>query len=247
MARDQKERSFHELSREPSLSSQVVDKLENYIADMQLRPGDRLPSERELGRQLGVSRTVIREAVRALMARGLLDVRAGSGTLVRAPSPESVSKSVALLLQMRDVPLDYGKIHEVRRLLEIEIVGLAAERRSDEDLKRLDVLVDEMSHIQGDRDRFAQNDVAFHITLAEAAHNELFVVLLDSLSDIMVEVRRTGFAIPGAPQHAIDYHRQISEQVRTQNVKKARALMKEHLSTSEQIFRAGQTLNTPTD
>jgi GntR family transcriptional repressor for pyruvate dehydrogenase complex len=230
---------FNAVAREPTLADRVTKQLENLIIANQLQPGDRLPSERELARQFGVSRTVIREAVRALVATSLLDVQSGSGTVVRNPTTETVSKSVSLLLRRGGVPVDYSKVNEVRRLLEIEIAGLAAERRNEEDLLKLETVVQDMKLVQNKRDEFAQNDVNFHLALAEATHNELFVVLLDSLSDIMLVVRQTGFNTGRSPSHAIDYHERIYQSVRDQNVSEARHLMSEHLDISEQIFRAG--------
>ena len=233
------EQMFNEVTREPTLASRVTKKLENLIIANQLQPGDRLPSERELARQFGVSRTVIREAVRALVATSLLDVQSGSGTVVRNPTTETVSKSVSLLLRRGGVPVDYTKVSEVRRLLEIEIAGLAAARRNEEDLLKLEAVVQNMKLVQDKREEFAQNDVDFHLALAETTHNELFVVLLDSLSDIMLIVRHTGFNTGKSPSHAIDYHERIYYLVREQNVSEARRLMSEHLDISEQIFRAG--------
>jgi GntR family transcriptional repressor for pyruvate dehydrogenase complex len=233
---------FNTVAREPTLANRVAEQLETMIVENRLPPGERLPSERELARQFGVSRTVIREAVRALMAKSLLEVTSGSGTVVRNPTTASVSKSVSLLLRRGSSPVDYTKVHEVRRLLEIEIAGLAAARRTDDDLVKLEHIVHEMPLVQDDRDQFAQNDVTFHIALAEATHNELFVVLLDSLSDIMLIVRQTGYNTGRSPGHAIEYHDRIYQLVRDQNVTEARRMMSEHLDMSEQIFRAGMAM-----
>src|ERR1044072_4366305 len=102
------------------------------IASNDLKPGDALPSERELGEQFGVSRTVIREAVRALAAKGVIDVRTGSGLRVAACGAATVSESMSLFMRGRST-LDYPKVHEVRAMLEVEVAGLAAERASRED------------------------------------------------------------------------------------------------------------------
>jgi GntR family transcriptional repressor for pyruvate dehydrogenase complex len=234
---------FSTVEREPTLANRITAQLENLITSNHLQPGDRLPSERELARQFGVSRTVVREAVRALVAKSLLDVQSGSGTVVRSPSIASVSRSVAMLMRVGGVPVDYSKVNEIRRLLEIEIVGLAAQRRTPEDLLKLEANLQESQAIQHDRNLFPENDVAFHLALAGATHNELFIVLLDSLSDIMLTVRETGFATPGAAAHAIEYHTRIYELVRDQDVAQARQVMSEHLDISERIFRTGLAIN----
>src|SRR3989442_2687911 len=127
---------FPRVTREPRLSDKVAELLLETILSPDLQPGDRLPSERELGEQFGVSRTVIREAVRALAAKGVIDVRTGSGLRVAAVDSATVSESMSLFMR-GSTTLDYPKVHEVRAMLEVEIAGLAAERASREDLAEL--------------------------------------------------------------------------------------------------------------
>jgi GntR family transcriptional repressor for pyruvate dehydrogenase complex len=231
--------SFRALQREPTLASQVTIQLEGLISQQHLQPGDRLPSERELAKQFGVSRTVVREAMRAMAAKGLVEVQSGSGTILRGMTTDTISKSFSMLLRQGRPHLDYDKVNEVRRLLEVEIAGLAAERRTAADLDKLQEIVRDMDAMKRDRESFARIDVAFHTALAAATHNDLFVVMLESLSEVMLEVRLTGFETPGASAHAIEYHFRIYEQVRDQNVKAARQVMADHLRLSEQIFREG--------
>ena len=227
------------LQREPTLASQVTLQLEDMISTQHLQPGERLPSERELAKLFGVSRTVIREAMRAMAAKGLVEVQSGSGTILRTLTAETVSKSFSMLLRQGRPHVDYDKVNEVRRLLEIEIAGLAAQRRTPEDLDKLQAIVLDMNVMKNDRDSFAQMDVMFHVALAEATYNELFVIMLESLSDVMLEVRLIGFDVPDAPQNAIDYHYRIYEQVRDGNIQASREAMAEHLRHSEQVFREG--------
>ena len=228
---------FRMLERDATLAERVTEQIRNYIVSGQLQPGDRMPPERELARQFGVSRTVVREAVRALMAQGLLEVRAGSGTIVRNPSPGAVAQSMALLLRVGRERFDYHKVMEVRRLLEIEIAGLAAERRTDEDLDALTALVEETPGLSGKPDDWLKNDMAFHAQLAQATKNELFSVLLDSITDIMVTVRRLGFTVPDAATRAYKYHSAILEQVQRGDPAGAREAMRDHLAESEATMR----------
>ena len=234
---DQRE-IFQALERESTLASRAANQIESLIVNGKFQPGDRFPPERELARQLNVSRTVIREAVRALVTKGLLEVKPGSGTIVRSPSVQSVAKSMSLFLRVGQSRFDYDKIHEVRRLLEIEIAGLAAERRTDDDLIRLTAILDEVPTIAPqNRDRFAQNDVDFHAALAVATHNELFSLLLDSLADVMLTVRQLGFSVPDLPTRALKYHRAILAQVKAGDREGARQAMFEHLIESETTMR----------
>jgi GntR family transcriptional regulator, transcriptional repressor for pyruvate dehydrogenase complex len=228
--------------REATLTARVTDLITKLIVDQGLQPGDRLPSVRDLAERFGVSRTVVREAVGALVAKSLLEVRHGSGTTVRSPSTQSVSQSMILLLQARQATLDYAKVHELRRVLEIEIAGLAAERHTERDLELLEQNLAEMARIieaglelQLQRDRYAITDVNFHAALAQATHNELFVVVLDSIADVMHSVRQISFLVPDAPLHAVRYHRMIFEYVRAGDVQGARQAMFEHLADSQLI------------
>src|SRR3989442_1020588 len=126
---------FDQVTREPRLSDKVADMMLETILSRRLAAGDRLPSERELGEQFGVSRTVIREAVRALVAKGVIEVRSGSGLRVAAVDASNVRESLSLFL--RGGALDYEKVHEVRKMLEVQIAGLAAARATEDDLSQL--------------------------------------------------------------------------------------------------------------
>ncbi len=229
---------FRAMPRESTLSNRVTEEIEAIITGTQLQPGDRLPAERELARQFGVSRTVIREAVRALMAKGLLEVHSGSGTIIRSPSVASVSQSMTLLLRAGQPQLDYRKVLEVRSLLEGEIAGRAAERRTDEDLERMaDNLAQTLSITE--REQFVRVDMAFHAALAQATRNELYSVLLDSIAEVMRKIREMAFDILGAPNRSYKYHSAIFEQVQQGNAEGARRAMREHLIEAEEtVLRA---------
>ncbi|HZQ10316.1 MAG TPA: GntR family transcriptional regulator, partial [Anaerolineae bacterium] len=125
---------FTALPTEQKRSDRVAEQLEALILDNQLRTGDRLPPENELARQYGVSRTVIREAIRSLAAKGLLQVNQGSGTVVHGMTNELASRSIGNVLEQNTRRVDIAKLLEVRRLLEVEIVGIAAARRTDADI-----------------------------------------------------------------------------------------------------------------
>jgi GntR family transcriptional regulator, transcriptional repressor for pyruvate dehydrogenase complex len=233
---------FQPLERHSTLASRVTRQLESMILENQLQPGNRLPSERDLAVELGVSRTVVREAVRALVAKNLLEVRPGSGTLIQRPSMESVARSMALLLRVGQDQVDYEKLHEVRRTLEVEIIGLAAERRTDEDLVLIDRLLTTAPDTWEDREHFAQHDLAFHNALAQAAHNEIFLFVLNSLADVMLEVRRLAFRVPGLPQHAQQLHLEVVEGVKAGDVQRAQQAMHEDLLYAEENLRKALTL-----
>jgi DNA-binding FadR family transcriptional regulator len=116
---------------------------------------------------------------------------------------------------------------------------LAAERATDEDLAALDAEVARLRAAKHDRDTFIRSDVAFHAALATATHNELFRVVLDSIEDVMREVRRLGYETPHGYTSALRYHSQILEAIRVRDSEAARRIMTEHLDESAQILREG--------
>jgi GntR family transcriptional repressor for pyruvate dehydrogenase complex len=183
-----------------------------------------------------VSRTVVREAVRVLASKGLVDVRPGGGAIVRSPDTARVAELMALVLRAGGA-VAFAHVHEVRRLLEVEIAGLAAERRTQADLDRLDAELAAMVEHAGDPQRWAAADVAFHAALAVATNNPLYPVLLASIADILMEVRLTGAALPETPELAYRHHRAIYERVRAADRAGARAAMSDHLRESESTFQ----------
>jgi GntR family transcriptional regulator, transcriptional repressor for pyruvate dehydrogenase complex len=217
----------------------VRGSVEDLIATRQLRPGDRLPSERDLAEEFKVSRTVVREAVHRLVARGMLEVKPGSGIVVRLPSRQTVIQSLATFFQVGHPQLDPRKIFEVRRVLEVEVAGIAAERRTLEDLSRLERILAEMLGFKRNAEAFAEHDVAFHSVLAQATHNELFVVMNESIHDILYKVRQLGGRVPGSREKAIKFHEAIYKKVCASDPQGARRAMLEHLADSEQTFIKG--------
>lgn len=226
--------TFSRIRREPRLSDRVAALLLDTIVARGLQPGDRLPSERELGEQFGVSRTVIREAVRALAAKGVIEVRTGSGLRVAAVDASAVSESIGLYL--RGGTVEYPKVHEVRRLLEVEIAGLAAERAKDADLARMRKLCEQMEAALDDVERASRLDLAFHRAIARATDNELYLLLLDSIGEALLEVRRRNLQTGAAPE-TVKAHRAIVEAIAARDAARARTAMAQHLDHVERHWR----------
>jgi len=180
--------AFTAIHREPRLSDKVTEAIIEMIVSNKLKPGDMLPPERELGKQFGVSRTVIREAVRALAAKGMLEVRSGSGVRIIAVDEKTVRESMRHFVQGSD--LDYGKVDEVRLVLEVAAAGLAAQRASAEDIAAIDQTIVALENECSDLEKSVEHDLAFHRAIATATHNELFLVLHDSMGEMLIEVRR---------------------------------------------------------
>lgn len=222
------------MARNPRLSDVVAQDILESINSNRLPPGHRLPSERELGEQFGVSRTVIREAVRSLAARGILSVRAGSGVHVATVDAASVSEQMGLFLRGR-AAIEYRRINEVRGALEVQTARLAAERATDADIAVLRESCDRMARLT-DSETASREDVEFHRAIARATHNELFLVMLDSIGDILLEIRRVTLAVPGRIPQGVAYHRRILDRIATHDVAGADEAMREHLDDSNDAW-----------
>ena len=231
------ERLVPQLTREATLAQRVERELERLILESHLGAGDRLPSERELASQFGVSRTVVREAVRALAAKQLVDVNVGRGTVVRAPSAEAAGESMKLLLMMQAGDAGVEKVSEVRHIIENEIAALAALRRTSVDLDELAAILAETRQHLDDPEVYIKSDVGFHAALARATHNELFVIILDSLVEIMIEVRLLTLRVPGITRLALSHHERILGAVVAGDPEAAREAMDAHMDQATEVLR----------
>lgn len=229
------------ITREERMSNRVAKQLEELILRGQLKSGQKLPSERELAEMFSVSRTVIREAVHNLAARGLLNDRASSGTIVSSPSANTVTDSLTLLLRAHPDGYYIEHLHEVRRVLEVEIAGLAAQRATKEDLYKLEAIIEQMQATIGNHEASATLDVEFHKTLAIAARNPIFIILLDSIGDILLEIRRLSLKDPETVPKALYHHRNVLECVKTRDPQLAREAMAAHIVQSEETMRSVMT------
>ena len=225
---------FDQVKREPRLSDKVADMVLETILSNRLNVGDPLPSERELGEQFGVSRTVVREAVRALVAKGVIEVRSGSGLRVAAVNAAAVSESMSLYL--RGGTLDFEKVQEVRALLEVHLAGLAAERASEDDVASLRQIHLRMQEETSDFEAAARDDLEFHRLVARATHNELFLLLLDSIGSSLIDIRRSNFEAGSIPM-TLSQHQAILERIAAHDPEGARAAMNTHLDSVASFWR----------
>ncbi len=216
---------FGQVAREPRLSDKVAEMMLESILSRRLQVGDRLPSERELGEQFGVSRTVVREAVRALVAKGVIEVRSGSGLRVAAVGADAVSESMSLFL--RGGSVDFENVHEVRALLEVHIAGVAAERATPDDVERLREVHERMRRTK-DVEAAARDDLEFHRIVAAATQNDLYLLLMDSIGSALMDIRRENLASGSTPV-TLTQHEAILDRIATHDADGARAAMATHL------------------
>ncbi|MFD9906708.1 FadR/GntR family transcriptional regulator [Streptomyces sp. NPDC059063] len=167
--------------RRSALSEQVIAELRNQISSGEWPVGSRIPTEPELVEQLGVARNTVREAVRALAHNGLLDIRQGSGTYVIATS------ELAGVMHRRFADADPAHVAELRSTLESSAARLAAERRTDRDLRQLEALLAqrESAWESGDAGTFVAADATFHMAVVAASHNDVMTALYADLSELL--------------------------------------------------------------
>jgi GntR family transcriptional repressor for pyruvate dehydrogenase complex len=233
--------AFDSVVREPSLSDKVAEQLTEAIVTRKIKTGERLPSERDLGEKFRVSRTVIREAVRSLAARGLVRVTSGRGVEVTDFGSSGVTASMRLLVRGHD-GLDYGKVNEVRTAVEVQVAGLAAQRATAADIERLRELCDSHQHSleEGHSKAASEFDFQFHRELTRSSGNELLLAMLDSIADVLREVRNQSMNEPHVGEDGLRAHRRILKFVSVGNAEGARNAMIEHLAEAERVWRGGK-------
>jgi DNA-binding FadR family transcriptional regulator len=225
---------FTQVVREPTLPDKVTELLLDRVLNGTLPSGTKLPSERELADQLGVSRTVVREAVRMLQAKGVLDVRSGGGARVAELDASLVGEPMKLYIRASGV-LDgggYDDLNEVRHTIEVRLAVLACAAATDEDLDRLRSAHTAFVTGIGDVETASRFDVEFHRTIAEITHNRLYVVLLDAIGTVLLDVRRSALRVRENAVLARRQHQAILDAIVARDQDAAREAMHRHLEDS---------------
>ena len=217
----------------------AADALLGLVLDGTFPPGSSLPSEAELAGRFAISRLTVREAIRSLASTQVIRVQQG-----RSSSINPVEQWSALdprLLRARGQasgePLRLPKrLLEARRVIEVAIAEMAAERRTDDHLTRMAAAIDAMreSHDSDDVPRFVEADLAFHAVLFEAADNAFLEALMQPLASVIKDLREETSSAPETREHAIDFHGRILRRVVARDAEGAREDMREHLTLTEQ-------------
>jgi GntR family transcriptional repressor for pyruvate dehydrogenase complex len=216
----------------------VIERLEELIFS-RLEPGEALPSEGQLAEALGVSRLSVREATRALEARGLLEISKGRRPRVTAPNSSLVGDFFKSAVR-RD-PRALLDLLEVRRALEVHIASLAARRASQRHIADLELSINAMRAAEQEFEAFHTADVRFHENLAAASGNDLLVFLIEAFAEPLRASRQRSFAghqaRGGDPEDVIQQHVTILDAIKARNPKRAAQAMRDHLQQTEQDLR----------
>lgn len=221
---------------------EIVAQIKDLIKQGNLKSGDRLPSERELCDSLQVSRTTVREALSALEAMGLLEIRPGEGTFIRQTQDADIIEPLAMMfLVEQDIPRE---LVELRKIIEVGASSLAAQRRDDSDLASMKAALDQMEKDLEEGALGEEADFLFHLEVAKASKNTLLIRLLHTISDTLRHTIRANrsllFTIEGMPRQLLADHYRIYEAIRDGNSSEAHREMFRHLDEVENLMFSRQ-------
>jgi DNA-binding FadR family transcriptional regulator len=213
----------------------IVDQIKQLIRDGSLKPGDRLPNERALCLQLGVSRVTVREALRGLEATGLIQVRLGArgGSFLTAPSPELVGENLAQLLTLS--PITALAVTEARQIFELGILPLVLERASRQDIAELRTLVVDALSAKADGVYSTDMSAAFHVRLAACTHNPAIEALMHSFhGPLLSSLQEAKTVAPLMGFKGVEEHGDIVDAIEAKDLARARAILAQHLERTAQ-------------
>jgi GntR family transcriptional regulator, transcriptional repressor for pyruvate dehydrogenase complex len=209
---------------------EITAQIRRQLAEGRWEPGDRLPAERDLAETFQVSRSSVREAIRALESMGLVRIRTGAGTFVASTSESLLSPLVSAILSRHDLLSD---TFETRRAVEPEIAALAARRATAIEIGQMQEVLEEQARQIARGESGVEGDTAFHSLLTRSVKNKIFLRLDDVLVDILRESREQSLQIHGRPSRSLAGHRQILRAIRARAPARARRAMLQHLTAIE--------------
>lgn len=217
----------------------IVDQIKQFIDDGSLVAGDRLPNERDMCQQFGVSRVTVREALRILEANGLIEVRVGAqgGSFLTSPSAELVGDNLAHLLSLS--PITGAAATEARLVFELAVIPLVMEHATAADIDALRALVDESRQFEEVGKYSTEMSAAFHVRLAACTHNSAIEALMRSFyGPILTSLTEAKAAAPTMGLRGIEEHGKIVDAIRDRDIERARSIMNTHLTrTASRIAR----------
>jgi GntR family transcriptional regulator, transcriptional repressor for pyruvate dehydrogenase complex len=221
------------------ISEVIVEQIRELMREGQLKPGDRLPAERDLCERFGVSRVTVREALRMLESSGLVEIRVGAhgGAFVTVPSSGRVGEGLADLLSLSVISA--ADVTEVRMILEVGIVPLACERATEEDLADLEKICERSEEALRNGGYSMEMSLEFHARVARATHNPAVEMLVESFrGPILMSLQQAKEAAPEMGPLGTQEHRQFVRAVRHRDADKASRIMRKHLArTARRVGR----------
>ncbi|MCF7804870.1 MAG: FadR family transcriptional regulator [Candidatus Marinimicrobia bacterium] len=228
---------FQKIDNSLTLSQIVVKQIEEAIVERKFTPGDKLPTERELCEAFGVSRTVVREAMQILSAKGLVTIKKGSGAYVKEFDAEHLNKALQLFFQFNFERKHGLHLIRVRQIIEPYNAKLAAENRTDKDAEVLENIVRKM---EGEEEFYKESELdrQFHIKIAESTSNPIISIIMYPVFELMPKIKTEVLEQVGrAKTSAVQYHAKISDRILAQDGDGAFEAMKVHLQHAEEHIK----------
>ncbi|AGK52809.1 GntR family transcriptional regulator [Bacillus sp. 1NLA3E] len=226
--------------KQTKIYEEVADAVHDKIKSGELKPGDKLDSVQQLAENFCVSRSAVREALTALKAMGLIEMKQGEGTYIREFEPTLISSPLTSAILMNED--DVRNLVEVRKILEDGIVVAAAKKRSEADLEAMLQALQDMENANGNEELGEKADFQFHFALASATRNPLLVSLINNVSGLMVETMRETrrlllYKDQSTIENLYEEHLAIYRAILSQDEEKARLAMMFHLERVEVILK----------
>lgn len=224
-------------SSDGAAGAQVVDHVRRLIEAGRLKPGDRLPPERDLAQQMGVSRPTLRSGLRSLQTMGVIRARQGSGTYIADGPPRLGEAPLRFLAALHGFTRD--EMFEARRVLEVGTAGLSATRATSEQMSAMAEEVASMFASLDQPQEFLIHDVQFHRAVAAGSQNPVLATLIDTVAELVYETRRTTVERATDLKESAEMHRRIYQAIKARDPERARAEMSAHLDLARQA-QAGE-------
>lgn len=212
------------------VSDEIINQIKSRISEGMLKPGDRLPPERELAKEFGVSRPSLREALNSLAAMGFLEVK-GKRTFIKSVASESMQDPLSLLIKT-DTQKIFDLI-EVRKAIEAWGAFWAAQRATEEDIKQLENILEEMRKAFEEGRTWEKQDADFHLGMAQATHNTIQTHMMSTIYDLLKESVARVFKDRTKVKKLLDHHYRIFSAIKSHSPDKARERTIEHLDYVE--------------
>jgi GntR family transcriptional repressor for pyruvate dehydrogenase complex len=216
------------------LYESVIKQIMDLIKNNELKPGDKLPPERELAERLSISRNSLREAFRVLESRGLIESKPGGGRYIREIRKNGHNSTENIILSLEKSSI--LELLEAREMFEVKIAKIAAQRATPEDMELIEKALNKMSEEEEIKnDKKTESDTEFHLAIASASHNFVFVNIIKLHLDLLKETREKTWQIPGRREKQREEHQAIFQAIKEHNIKKAGESMLEHLRKVEEV------------
>jgi GntR family transcriptional repressor for pyruvate dehydrogenase complex len=212
------------------ISDEIISQIKSQISEGMLKPGDRLPPERELVKEFGVSRPSLREALNSLVAMGFLELK-GKRTFIKSVASESMQDPLSLLIKT-DTQKIFDLI-EVRKAIEAWGAFIAAQRAKEEDIIQLENILEEMRKAFEEGRSWEKQDADFHLAIAQATHNTIQTHMMSTIYDLLKESIARVFKDRAKVKKLLDHHHRIFSAIKNHSPEKARERTLEHLNYVE--------------